>query len=632
MGKVLNLLDKLSNVMSGMGTTIDKRSYAGYHFLPVDPTQAEACYRTSWLMRKIIDIPPLDMTRTWRSWQAEKDDIEALEKAERKLQLRNKAKRALGLARLYGGGALLIGVKGDNPEEELQPERVRKDGLAWIHVFSRHQLTASGREITDPESPWFGMPEYFSLATRAGTADMMLRIHPSRVIAFVGQEMPEGSLLSNTDWFWGDPLYQSIQQAVMNADMAQDGFAALIDEAQTDILKIPGLMDRVGSDEYEQRLLNRLALAKRGQSTWRSKVIDAEEEWTQRQVNWAGMPDILTSYLQIVAGAADIPITRLLGQSPKGLQSTGDGEERDYHAMIAARQDELLAPALDRIDEVLIRSALGDRSSDIWYRFNPLSQPSPKDAAEIEAKRATTVKTYSDTGLFPTTALADMAKNAVIESGQWPGSEAAFEEAEAAGEEPPGDETDLLTEEEREAKGGGQSSAGSGRSSPSPRRAEANDAKPMPLYVQRKLLNAAELIAWAKEQGITSTLAADDMHVTVLYSRNPVDPIKMGETWSGDEKGNLTIKPGGPRAVERLGENAVVLLFASSELIWRHRSMVEAGASHDYDEYQPHVTLTYEAPADLDLETIKPFSGKLLFGPELFEPLDLGWKEKVVEA
>jgi hypothetical protein len=76
--------------------------------------------------------------------------------------------------------------------------------------------------------------------------------------------------------------------------------------------------------------------------------------------------------------------------------------------------------------------------------------------------------------------------------------------------------------------------------------------------------------------------------------------------------------------------DAVVLLFASDALSWRHQGMVEAGASHDYDEYQPHVTLTYDA-GDVDLDTIKPFTGELRFGPELFEPLDLDWKSKVTE-
>jgi hypothetical protein len=83
--------------------------------------------------------------------------------------------------------------------------------------------------------------------------------------------------------------------------------------------------------------------------------------------------------------------------------------------------------------------------------------------------------------------------------------------------------------------------------------------------------------------------------------------------------------------IEMLGENAVVLRFASPDLEWRHKHMVEAGGSHDWPEYAPHVTLSYGAPGDLDLATLKPFNGELRFGPELFEPLDLDWKRKVTE-
>lgn len=604
MGKVLPLIiDKLANVMSGMGTTADKRMYAGYHFLPVDPVQAEAAYRTSWLMRKIVDIPPLDMTRAWRTWQTEGDEIEDLERAERRLQVRDKCKRALAMARLWGGGAILIGVKGQEPEEELVPDSVGKDGLAFLHVLSRQQLTV-GQMIGDPASEWFGQPEHYDLTTSTGKP---VRIHPSRVVPFIGQRMPEGSILNGADWFWGDPLFQSIQQALINADLAQDGFAALIDEAKLDVIKIPDMMANVGTEEYETRLLRRLGLAQQGKSTWRSLMIDGAEEWETRQVTWAGMPEIIGTYLQVVAGAADIPVTRLLGQSPKGLQSTGDGEERDYHSMIAARQDELLAPALDRIDEVLIRSALGKRPDDIWYTFNSLERLSPKDAAEIEAKRATAVQTYAGTGLFPDEALAAMAENALVESGQWPGVEAAFEDARAAGAEPPddADEDDLLTEAERAAK----AAAAVG----------ATDAQPRPLYVRRDVLNVAEIAAWAKEQGLPKLQPG--LHVTLIYSRTPFDWIKAGNAseW-GEKDGKLTIPPGGPRAVEPLGDRTAVILFASSELYWRHRAIVEAGASHDYEDYQPHISLTGE---EVDLSSVEPYRGKIVLGPEIFEEIRL---------
>lgn len=141
-----------------------------------------------------------------------------------------------------------------------------------------------------------------------------------------------------------------------------------------------------------------------------------------------------------------------------------------------------------------------------------------------------------------------------------------------------------------------------------------------PLYVYRALLNRGPLDKWAKANGLTPVV--DDPHVTVLYSKTPVDWFGMGDSW-GNMDGTVVVEPGGPRKVERLGDKgAVVLRFASPYLRYRHDSMIERGASHDYPEYLPHVTITYEA-GDVDLDAIEPFIGELKFGPEIFEPIEV---------
>lgn len=155
-------------------------------------------------------------------------------------------------------------------------------------------------------------------------------------------------------------------------------------------------------------------------------------------------------------------------------------------------------------------------------------------------------------------------------------------------------------------------------------------AAPRTLYVRRDLLNGDDLVAWAKGQGFATALTPDDMHVTITFSRRPVDWMKMGEAWGADANGELVIKPGGPRLVERLGPSAVVLLFASAELSWRHDDMVQAGASFDFDQYQPHVTISYTGAPE-DLTKIEPYRGELRFGPEVFEELDEDWKSGVTE-
>ena len=629
MGTVTRLFDRLTNIMSGMGTTADKRAASFYAFMPISAAEAEAAYRSSWLVRKIVDIPPFDMTREWRDWQTDKDTIQKLEAEEKRLQLRMKCQRALVLARLYGGGAIILGTNDPNPMEPLDPARIGVGDLKYIHVVSRWQLAVE-EAILDPTSPWFMQPSFFSMT---GGNGQQAKIHPSRVVSFVGQRAPEGSMMPNANgsWYWGDPIMQSIGDAVKNADTAQNGFASLIDEAKIDVIGIPDLMSVWSTAEHETQLMARLNAAAQGKSTYRALIKDAQETWEQKQVTWSGMDNMLLAYLDMVAGAADIPLTRLLGQSPRGLQSTGDGEARDYHSMVKARQSELLTPALDQIDELLIRSALGDMPSDIYYEFGSLDDTDEKDEATIEFNFAQALKNYSDTGIFPDDFLMKIAANRIIESGRWPGSEAAFEEAEAnaaANPEPDADETQLQTMEQRVA-----ALEQAGTITKPQADALLKDAAPRSLYVSRKLLNAAAVIDWAKGQGFETTVPADQMHVTVLYSRTPVDWMDMGSDWSGDDKGQLRVAPGGPRMLDRFGSmgDAAVLLFNSSALCWRHEDMIGKGATSDYPDFCPHVTLSYDVPAGFDLSAVEPYQGELVFGPEIFAEVQDDWKSTIEE-
>lgn len=152
---------------------------------------------------------------------------------------------------------------------------------------------------------------------------------------------------------------------------------------------------------------------------------------------------------------------------------------------------------------------------------------------------------------------------------------------------------------------------------------------PRPLYVYRRLINASDVLAWAREQGLTSLIAPEDLHVTVTYSKRPVNWFGM-DSFGGH--GELIVDAGGPRLVERLGDKgAVVLCFQSPDLQWRHREMVEAGASWDFPSYIPHVTLSYDV-GDIDLSKIQPWIGRLVFGPEIYEPIEEDWQPRTVTS
>lgn len=148
-----------------------------------------------------------------------------------------------------------------------------------------------------------------------------------------------------------------------------------------------------------------------------------------------------------------------------------------------------------------------------------------------------------------------------------------------------------------------------------------------PLYVSRPLLNGDALVKWAKANGFETTVPVDEMHVTVCFSKMPMDWFKPGPTWLE----GLEVPAGGPRTLEVLGpKKAVVLRFACDELRWRWERFKECGASWDYEDYKPHVTISH-AGGPAEIEQIEPFQDELKFGPEKFAPIQQDWEKKLVE-
>lgn len=144
------------------------------------------------------------------------------------------------------------------------------------------------------------------------------------------------------------------------------------------------------------------------------------------------------------------------------------------------------------------------------------------------------------------------------------------------------------------------------------------------LYVARPVLNHADIQQWMRDAGFSKSLVGEDMHVTVAFSRSDVD-------WSNlsPDEGELTIAESDARSVVPLGDKgAVVLRFDNQDLAARWQEFRDAGASWDFPEYHPHVTLTYSGAP----EGVGGYDGPIVLGPERFREVNSNWASEITEV
>src|SRR5690606_22033771 len=128
---------------------------------------------------------------------------------------------------------------------------------------------------------------------------------------------------------------------------------------------------------------------------------------------------------------ADVPATRFLGQSPGGLNSSGDSDIRNYYDNVAGEQKNEIKPALQLLDECLIRSALGSRPDEIHYTWRSLWQMTDSEKADNALKKSQTIMNLANSMLFDPEVLSKGAMNMLIEDGIFPGLESAIDEMES---------------------------------------------------------------------------------------------------------------------------------------------------------------------------------------------------------
>jgi phage-related protein (TIGR01555 family) len=121
-------------------------------------------------------------------------------------------------------------------------------------------------------------------------------------------------------------------------------------------------------------------------------LMDAKDEFEAHSYTFSGLDTVLLQFAQQLSGALDIPLTRLFGQSPAGLNSTGESDLRTYYDGINQQQERRLRSGVEKLLRLTYRSKFGKPLKDgSDFTFRPLWQLSEVEKGTLAAQLTTSI-------------------------------------------------------------------------------------------------------------------------------------------------------------------------------------------------------------------------------------------------
>lgn len=350
-----------------------------------DQTEIEALFYKEGLAARIVEVLPKEMLKKGiRVDVPQSMDIQTATMGKLKnLRFIKQLRRAIILARLYGGGALLLGLKdGMSPERPVDLKRVQS--VMWVNVLHRYQLTAKDRD-QDPMSPTFDQILTYQIS--GAGVEIPITVHSSRLLKFVGVDLPEEverNISPNGAEGWGESVLVRTWDPIRRFVESLSSVEVMIKDFHQTTIKLKQLIQLISSsdasqDELVQARLQLMVLTK---SIFNAYVIDEDDSVSSSSPNVAGLDKLFELLMLHLASVAQTPLTKLFGRSPAGMNATGESDEQSWIELVVATQEADLRDPIERFLEILYASQDGPSEGEP-VEFS-LVFPPPRDLSETE--------------------------------------------------------------------------------------------------------------------------------------------------------------------------------------------------------------------------------------------------------
>lgn len=407
---VYSKYDRFMNALNGLGGNNDPIVNARLvQEARLTQVELDAFYRFDWVARKGIDVIPQDALRQGFDIEGLVDEPDILEGTKKRMRLfdaHKKILRAMTMARLYGGAVIFVGVDDGSgkPEEPLLIENVQS--VKFLTVVDRWQLVVN-EYYNDILTPDYGQPMTYRVIPRNnfGTGGGSIKtndgnpvVHESRLVRFDSLMTPELGKITNDSW--DDPLLTGLIGVVKHFQVASQSGAIMFQDFVTKVFKVKGLIELIASDEEgtNEALQARLRVLQQSVGIHNVMAIDLEEEYEKKQHPITGFDKLLSMYMDIVAGAFDIPRSRFFSQQLGKLAGASEST-KEYYDKVARIQKFDLTNPVERLVKVFVSEQNGD-FDNTSIKWRPLWQDDNETKATIRKTQAEADEKYFNMGVL----------------------------------------------------------------------------------------------------------------------------------------------------------------------------------------------------------------------------------------
>ena len=350
-------------------------------------------YRSNWVVQNVVGIIPDDMLREGFtvSGAISPKYQQELDRCLRQTQLYDRINEGMRWGRLYGGAAGLILIRGqEDLSKPLELETILPGTFAGLYIVDRWSGITPGMElVSDLADPDFGLPKYYDINMADGRT--VVSVHHSRIIRFVGRELPY--LEKMAEMYWGESEVEALYADVVKHDNVAANMAALTFRANVDSMEVENLdqLFSVAPTAIQQRFWNMMQAQNVLKSNFGMQLVNKGDSVKNTQYTFTGLQEIYDSMCLDLSGASRIPVTKLFGRAPAGLNATGESDLQNYYDYVDTLRESKLRPILEKLLPIIAMSVWGGVPEDMDIQFPPLWTPTAKEVAEIAKAKAETI-------------------------------------------------------------------------------------------------------------------------------------------------------------------------------------------------------------------------------------------------